>query len=145
MARGPLEVEATQVARHDGRHPQRDPTRFFGQHVDDFLRRPVAKQLTMIALVAGDNVFFDEGDEVVRRVAVQGRDTETRIVRQKIQRRGVKVGEIGTATIGDTDLFPRVFSALQDENATAAPGRFDHAHQTGGTCADDDEIEVRHP
>jgi hypothetical protein len=68
-------------ARHDGRRPQHDPTRFLGQHVDDLLRRPVAKQLTMIALVVRDNVFFDEGDEVRRGVAVQGRDTETRIVR----------------------------------------------------------------
>src|SRR3546814_8054514 len=61
------------------------------QHVDDLLRGAVAEELAERLLVPGDAGRVDPRDEILLGVALQRRDTEARVLRQKVRRRAVQV------------------------------------------------------
>ena len=50
------------------------------QETDDVLRGVIAEELTMLALVVGDAVLFQEGQEILGRVAGEGRLAEARVL-----------------------------------------------------------------
>src|SRR3546814_8090732 len=77
------------------------------QQVDDLLRGAVAEELAERLLVPGDAGRVDPRDEILLGVALQRRDTEARVLRQKVRRRAVQVGEVAAPAAGDADLLRR--------------------------------------
>ena len=118
--------------------------RLLEQHIDNLLGRAVAEELAVFALVVGDAMALHQGDKVVLVIARERRDAKTRILRQKIRGRSVKIGEVGAPTAGNPDFLPHLGIALEQERATAAPSRRGGAHETGRPGADDDNVEILH-
>ena len=112
------------------------------EHVENRARRTVAEELAERLLVIRDAMLFDQGDEVSRGVTRQRRLRKMRIRREKILRLAINVGEVAAASTGDEDLLARAISVLQDCNTASALARFDGAHQSGGTGAENDRVEV---
>lgn len=115
-------------------------TAFGFEHVHDLARGMVAEELAEIFLMEGNAVFFDQGDEIRRRVARQGRLCEVRIGRQEIFRTAVEVCEIATASAGNEDFSAGAVPSLEHSDAPPAFTRFDGAQQTGRAGADNDSV-----
>ena len=113
---------------------------FLQQHVDDLPRRAVAEQLPARLLVPGDAVALDQRDEVALGVAAQRRTAELRIVRQKIRRAGVQIGEIAAPAAGDANLLGRVPRLLQHQHRASALAGDAGAHQARGARPENDDV-----
>jgi hypothetical protein len=85
-------------------------------------------------------VPFDEGDEVLRRIAGEGGAGEVRVLGEVVFGSGVEVGEVGAAAAGDKDLGARFVGVVQDEGATAAFAGCDGSHEARGPCAEDEDV-----
>jgi hypothetical protein len=90
---------------------------FGEQHVDDLRARAVAEELALVLFVPGDAMALDQGDEVARRVARQGRAAEVGIGRVEVRRAGIDVGEIAASAAGDADLLGDLVRVVDDEDA----------------------------
>ena len=55
---------------------------FREEHLDDLARACIAEELAELFLVKGDAVFLDQRDEILRRVAGEGRGAKARIARK---------------------------------------------------------------
>ena len=65
--------------------------------------------------MVGDAVAADEGDEVLYRVAGEGRDGEARVVRQEAVGRRVLVGEVAAPAARNQDLLARLVRVVEQQ------------------------------
>ena len=115
---------------------------FGEQHVEDVVGGAVAEELAEGLFVPGDAVFFDESDEVGGRVAGERGLGEVGIGGEEIFRAAVEVGEVAAASAGDEDFLAGTRGVFEDGDAAAAAAGFDGAHQAGGACSEDEDVEV---
>src|ERR1017187_5178065 len=117
------------------------------QHGDDIAGGTVAEQLPEGLLVEGDAVALHHPEKIARREPGERGLGEVRVAREEVIRRGVPVGEIAAPATGDEDFAPDLRVMLQQDDAPAAPGRLNSAHQAGGTRSDDHSVHCfsRHP
>ncbi len=94
---------------------------FREQHLDDLARAEIAEELPELFLVERDPMLFDQRDEILRRVARQGRGAKARITGEKIFRRSEKVGEVAAAAAGDRDFQSDACVVLEQGDAPPAP------------------------
>jgi hypothetical protein len=130
------------------RLPALDPAcRAFGQqHVDDLLRRTIAKQLPLVLLVEGDAVLLHQFDELLWCIARQRRAAEIRVVADEVALRRahveVAVGEVGPAAARNADLLSDLFAVVDQQHLEPALARQAGAKKPGGTGTDHDDIEL---
>jgi len=63
--------------------------------------------------VVADSVFLDEGDDIGWCETGERGFGEVRVLREKIFRAGVDVGEVASATPGDEDLLADAFGVVE--------------------------------
>ena len=112
-----------------------------GQHVDDLLRRPVAKQLPERFLVVGDAPRINPLDEIPCRKALQRRNAEMRVLRQELFRAGMHIGEIAPPAAGYANLFTGLFGMINDQHAASALASLGSGKHARRARADDDDVE----
>ena len=136
--------------RQRGNAADRGPQPQFGagtgafrqQHVDDLLRAVIAEQLAELLFMERDAMLFHQGDEIILRVAAEGRFAEMPVARQERRRRGMDVGEIAAPAAGDADLLGWLFRMVEDQHPPPARAGDPPAHQPGGPAADDQHINL---
>ena len=116
------------------------------QHLDEVLGRSVAEQLALVLLVEGDAVSLHQRDEVLRRVARQGRAAEVRVVAQEVlvrcARVEVAVGEVAAPAARDADLLGDLVAVVDQQDLKSELAGHARAEQAGRARADDDHIEL---
>jgi hypothetical protein len=65
--------------------------------------------LAQLLLVITDAMFFQQHDEIVRRVTGQCRFAEVRVFRNEGFGAGVEVSEVATPTAGNSNFFADTF------------------------------------
>ena len=91
-----------------------------------------------------NSMAFDQGDEVVLRVAAERGLAKMRVGGKKALRRYFKIGEIAAAAARDENLGARLIVMLEQQHAPAAiPGRH-RAHEPGRSGADDHHVKRFH-
>ena len=119
---------------------------FGQQHVDDLLRRAIAKQLAFVLFVVCDAMLIDQRDELLRRVTRQGRAAEIRVLADEVLLRGARVqfaiGEVATPAAGDADFFGNAFAVVDQQHLEPALPGLGCAKEACGTGADHYDIEV---
>src|ERR1035438_10217685 len=143
MARRPGDLQYR--ARGQDAHTRRGAFRL--QHVDDIGGGAVAEQLAEGLLVVGDAVALHHVEKIARREPGERGLGEVEVTRDEAIRRGVPVGEIAATAAGDEDFAPDLRVVLQQDDAPAAPGRLNGAHQAGSARTDDHSVHYfsRHP
>ena len=101
------------------------------QHVDHVLGRTVAKQLALVFFVKRDAVALQQGDEVLRRVARQGRAAKMRVLAEEVGRCGVAIGEVAAAAARDADFFGDFLAVVHQQHLEAALAGDAGAEQPG--------------
>ena len=86
-------------------------------------------------------MLVEQGDEISRGVARQGRLAKVRIAGEEVLRPSVQVGEIAAASAGDEDLLADAFGMLEYGNTPVTLAGFNGAHQPGGAGAQHDQVE----
>ena len=118
------------------------------QQVDDLLARAVAEQLAQSLFVERDGVLIDQRDEMLRRVAGEGREGIARVAGEEAVaagfHRGVDVGEVAAPAAGDADLLAGVLGMVEHQHRAAALAGFDAGHEAGGAGAEDDHVIMLH-
>ena len=89
-----------------------------------------------------DLVFFDESDEIRRRVAGQGGLGEMRIRGNKIFRLAINVCEIAAPAAGNQNLFYDAIRPLQQCDAAATLAGYGGAEKSGGAGTEDHNVET---
>ena len=90
-------------------------------------------------------MFFDQRDEIRRRVARQRRLGKVRIRGKKIFRLAVKIGEIAASPAGDQNLFSQPVSMFEHRDTPAAFAGLDGAHESRCAATKDEHIKgMRH-
>ena len=84
---------------------------------------------------------FHELDEIPWRVTGECRTAEMRILREKIFRSRVDIGEIAATAAGDTDFFAKLVVMLNQQHALAALTRFGCAHHARSTGTENDHVK----
>ncbi len=79
----------------------------------------------------GDPRGLEQGYDVGRAVAAQGRDGEAGILGNEAVGRGMQIREIAAAAAGYADLLTRRGRVVEHQHAPAAPRRLDRAHHAG--------------
>ena len=91
-----------------------------------------------------NSVPLDHRDDVCGRKAGEGGFCEVRVFGEEIFRAAVDVGEIAPAASGDEDLLADALCVIQQDDPAAAAACFDCAHHSGGTGAQDYDINLLH-
>src|SRR5437899_11660899 len=112
------------------------------EHAHDLLRGAVTEELSESFLVKLDAVFFNQPDEICRGVSCKYRFGEVRIVRDKVFRLTMKVGEIAAATAGYQNLFANAPGAFEHSHAPAPLPCLDSAHEPSRTAAENNYVKV---
>ena len=102
---------------------------FRQQHVDEVFRRMVAKQLAFVLFMKGNAVALQQFDEVLRRVARQGRATKMRVLAEELRGCRALVGEVAAAAARDTDFLGHFGTVVNQQNFQAALARLRSAEQ----------------
>ena len=87
---------------------------------------------------------FEQGNEVVRRVARQRGFSEVRISRQEMFRLAIGVSEVTAATAGNEDLFAHAVGVLNHGHAASLLAGLYGAHQARSAGADNQGVKVCH-
>jgi len=103
----------------------------------------VAEELAERFLVIGDAMFVDESEKIVGSETGEGGFCEMRIGGDEIFGSGVKVGEVAAASAGNEDFFADAVGVFEERDATAASAGLEGAEETGGTSAEDQDVEGR--
>ncbi len=105
------------------------------QEVDDLHRRAVAEELAEGLFVESDAVGSHQPDEMLRRIAGERRERETRIGRQeplaRQRRGGVHIGEVAAAAARDADFLARRPGVVDHQHGAAALAGLDGGHHAG--------------
>ncbi|MNI24573.1 hypothetical protein D3C73_781970 [compost metagenome] len=110
------------------------------QHFEDVAGFVIAKQLAEFFLVVGHAVLGDHADEIPLGIAGQGRFAEVRVLREKIARFGVHVGEIAAATARHQDFLAGLVGMVEQQHLAPAPGGGQCTHQPCGASANDHDF-----
>ena len=93
---------------------------FGQQHADDVFGRVVAKELTFVLFMEGDAVLLHQIDEVLWRVARQGRAAKVRVFAQEVALRSARVEiairEIAATATGNAHLLGHLGGMVDDQN-----------------------------
>src|SRR5438270_1640570 len=114
------------------------------EHIEDVVSGTVTEELAEGLFMPGDAVLLDKAEEIVRSVACEGGFREVRVGGEEAFRAGVEVGEVAPASAGDEDLFAGAVCVIEYEHATASPAGVDGAEETGGSCAEDEDVGFDH-
>ena len=95
----------------------------------------VAEELSPRFLVVGNVMFFDQGNEIRRRIPGQRGFCEVWVRGDEVFWRAIKVGEITAPAAGDENLLAGAIRAFQKRDATPAFAGFDRAHEPGRSGA----------
>ena len=124
-----------------GPHPAHTTEITFGfEHGNNVFGRPVAKQLPLVLLMERNVVTLDQPNEVLWRITRQSATTKMWILRQKILRAGIDIGEIAATTTGDTNFFSQLFCVIDQHHTFTALPSDTGAHHARSTCADHCDI-----
>ena len=115
------------------------------QEVDHLPGRALEEELAQRALTPGDAGLVQQGDEIGRRVAAEGRDAEPGIVREEAGGMDAEVGEVAPPTAGNADLFAGRPGVVQHQHPPAPKGGLGGTHHAGCTGPDHDDVETFHP
>src|SRR4051794_7142840 len=87
-------------------------------------------------------MFFDERDEIGRRVACERGPAEMRIIGEKIFWLAIEIGEVAPPAAGDQYLLADPLRALEHQHATAALARLDGTNEPSGAGAEHNDIKL---
>jgi len=110
---------------------------------DDVFGRVVAKQLALVLFVPGHAVPLQQADEVLRRVARQGRAAGIGVVTE-IAGAGVSIGEIAAPAAGDADFFRHLLAVVDHQHLQAQLPGYTGTKQPGGTRTEDHHVKPFH-
>ena len=113
------------------------------EHVEDLTRRVIAEELAEGFLVPPDSVALDEFEKVLRLVERERGLREVRVLGKEVLRSAMNVGEVAAASSGDEDLAAGLWIVFEKENSAIALPGDGGAHESGGTCAENDDVEFR--
>lgn len=113
---------------------------FYFEQVRDFAGGAVAEELAEGFLVVGDAMFFDERDEVRRRVAGQRGFGEVRIGRDEVFRLAMNIREVAAPAAGNKNFLADTVGTFEDSDAPPSFAGFDGAHEAGGARAEDHDV-----
>jgi hypothetical protein len=116
-------------------------TTFGFEKMGDFRRGVVAEELAERFFVVGDAVLFDEGDEILWRVARERGFCEMGIGGEEIFGIGVEIGEVAAASAGDEDFFAGAIGEFDNGDAAATLSSLEGAEKSGGASAEDEDVE----
>ena len=91
-----------------------------------------------------DLVFFDEGDEIARRIATQGRYAKTGVGGDEARWLSVDIGEITSAAARHEYFLANLVGTFKNENLAAPFAGCYRAQQAGRASAQNDYIKVTH-
>src|SRR5579871_361567 len=114
---------------------------FFLQHIENFARRAIAKQLSQFFLVIWNPVLLHQRNEVGGGVSRQSRLGKVWIRRKKIFRLALKIGEIASPSARDQDLLPQPVAVLKQRHASPALARLDRTHQSRGPTTENQSVK----
>jgi hypothetical protein len=97
--------------------------------------RPVAEKLSWRLLVIGDVMFFDQSNEVCRRIPCQCRFCEVWICGYEMFRLAIGIGEITSAAARNENLFAGTIGVLNHGDAASPFASLHRAHKSGGPGA----------
>src|ERR1044072_4090726 len=89
-------------------------------------------------------MFFDEGDEVSRRIAGQGRLAEMRVLGNEVVGAGVQVGEVAAPAARDRDLLTNALGVFEHDHFATTFAGGNRAKESGGATANHDDIGFSH-
>jgi hypothetical protein len=112
------------------------------QHVSDVFRGAIAEKLAQRLLVVRNAMFFNQRDEIDRRVTGEGGFRKMFVCGDEVLRPAMEVGEIAAASAGDQDFLADAFGALQHRDAAAAFAGFDGAEQAGGAGTKNQSVKL---
>ena len=101
----------------------------------------VAEELAERLLVVWDAVFFDQSDEVLRRVACKRGLGEVGVGGEEVFSAGVQISEVTAATARDENLLAGTFRVFEDEGAATAAAGLNGAHQAGGASSENEDVD----
>jgi predicted RNA binding protein YcfA (HicA-like mRNA interferase family) len=87
-------------------------------------------------------MFFDQGNEIRRRILGQRGFCEVRVRGNEVVRRAIKVGEITAPTAGNENLCAGTIRAFQKCHVAPTFAGFDCAHESGGSRAKNHRIAM---
>jgi hypothetical protein len=138
FGRGKIADRGRQAKLRPGRRHPAD------QEVHHLPGRAFEEELAKRALAPGDPLAVQQGDEVGRRVAAEGRDAKAGIVRQEAGRMDAQVGEVAPPAAGDADFLSGGPGVVQHQHPPPAHCGFGGAHHAGGAGPDHDDVETFH-
>jgi hypothetical protein len=105
------------------------------EHAQDVVRRMIAEELPPRLLVVRNTMFFDQGNEIRRRIPGQRGFCEVRVRGDEVFRRAIKIGEITAPAAGDENLLAGAIRAFQKRDPAPTFAGFDCAHEPGSSGA----------
>src|SRR5260370_804298 len=87
-------------------------------------------------------MFFNQSDEICRRVSCQCGFGEVRVGGDKVFRLTMQVGEVAASAAGNQYLLTDAPGAFQPRHAPSAFARLDGAHESSGPATEDDDVKV---
>ena len=100
----------------------------------------IAKQLAQCFFMVGNAMALDQFDEVPLCVACQRRDAEVRVLRNKVLRTAMQVGEVASTAPRHQYFFADSVGVLEDYDPPPAIACGERAHQAGCSTAQHDDI-----
>jgi len=120
-------------------HSRRPALRF--QQVDDVLRGAVAEELPEGLFVIGNAMFFDERDEIRRRVAGQRGLGEVFVPGDELLGLAIDICEIAAASAGDQDFLADAIGMLEHGDTPPAFAGFNRTEKSRGATAENKSVK----
>jgi hypothetical protein len=111
------------------------------EKIGDFRRGVIAEELAERFFVIGDAALFDEGDEILWRVARERGFCEMGIGGEEIFGSGVEIGKVAATSTGDEDFFADAIGEFNDGDAAATLSSLEGAEKSGGTGTEDEDVK----
>ncbi len=106
------------------------------QQVDDVLSGAVAKELPESLFVIGNAMFFDERDEIRRRVPRQRGFGEVLVCGDEIFGLAIDICEIATAPAGDQDFLADTLGLFKHRDTATPFAGLNRAEKSRGAAAE---------
>ena len=87
-----------------------------------------------------NTVLFDKCKKVARRIAGECGFGEVWVFGDEVFRSAMDVGEVASASAGDEDFAAGLRIVFKEKHAAIALAGDGGTHQSGGTCAEDDDV-----
>ena len=113
---------------------------FGEEHVEDLAGGMGAKELAECFLVPLDSVALHQFEEVLWLVESECGFGEVWVFGDEVFRSAMDVGEVASASAGDEDFAAGLRIVFKEKHAAIALAGDGGTHQSGGTCAEDDDV-----